>query len=150
VRAAGPYRRVLAGFDGSPDSAEALRAAVAIAACDGGHVVALSAVRYPTHADGDQDQDSEGRSLREMAEEVFGELRASLPPGSTVRMSAQVLYCDPGSPGQAVTGYAAEHGFDVLVLGRHGAGRRRKSRLGQVASLAAGACPVPVLLASAP
>ncbi len=148
VKSVGPFRRVLAGFDGSPDGADAIRAAAAIVASDGGHVVALSVIRRAPRADGDTDEDGEGRHLAELAEIVFGELRRDLPTGNAVRMSAQVVYADRDTPAQVVTRYAAEHGFDVLVLGRHGDGRRRKSRLGQVADCAVQSCPVPVLLLS--
>jgi nucleotide-binding universal stress UspA family protein len=151
VRAVGPFRRVLAGFDGSPDAADAVRAAVAIAARDGGHVVALSVVRRAAPADGDDggDRDGEGRHLRQLAETLISDLRRELPSASAVRMSVQVVCTDRESPSQVVTAYAAEHGFDVLVLGRHGDGRRRKARLGQVADQAVQACEVPVLLLSA-
>jgi nucleotide-binding universal stress UspA family protein len=146
VKAAGPFRRVLAGYDGSPDAAEAVRAAAAIAARDGGHVVALSVVRRSPHADGDDEPRGEGGSLRERAEALFDELRRDPAAAGTVRMSAQVVYADDRSLGKVVTDYAAEHGFDVLVLGRHGGGRRREARLGQVADIAAHSCRVPVLL----
>jgi nucleotide-binding universal stress UspA family protein len=148
VSAVGPFRRVLAGFDGSPDAVDAIRAAAAIAARDGGHVVALSVIRRASRADGDVDQDGQGRDLAQLAETVFGELRRHLPAGSAVRMSTQVVYSDRDTPAQVVTQYAAEHGFDVLVLGRHGDGRRRKSGLGQVAVRAVQGCSVPVLLLS--
>lgn len=150
MKAAGPFRRVLAGYDGSPDAAEAVRAAAAIAARDGGHVVALSVVRRSQHADGDGDGDGElrgeGGSLRERAEALFDELRRNPSAAGTVRMSAQIVYADDRNLGKVVTDYAAEHGFDVLVLGRHGGGRRREARLGQVADIAAHSCQVPVLL----
>jgi nucleotide-binding universal stress UspA family protein len=150
VRLVGPFRRVLAGFDGSPDGAEAVRGAAAIAARDGGHVVALSVILRPgAHADGDGGQNGLAKEISERAEALFADVRRELPPGSTVRITAHVVYADGRSTGQIVTDYAAEHGFDVLVLGRHGGGRRRASRLGQVADCAVQACSVPVLLMSA-
>jgi nucleotide-binding universal stress UspA family protein len=147
VSAVSPFRRVLAGFDGSPDAADALRAAAAIVARDGGHVVALSVIRRPAHDDGD-DSGGDGSRIRDLAEAVIGELRRDLPPGSAVRITAHVVCADGDSPAELVTAYAAEHGFDLLVLGRHGDGRRRRSRLGQVADRAIQSCPVPVLLLS--
>jgi nucleotide-binding universal stress UspA family protein len=150
VKLVGPFRRVLAGFDGSPDGAEAVRGAAAIAARDGGHVVALSVLLRPgAHADGNEEQDGQAKDMSERAEALFAELHRELPSLGSVRMTAHVVYADGRSPGKVVTDYAAEHGFDVLVLGRHGDGRRRKSRLGQVADTAVQACPVPVLLMSA-
>ena len=54
---------------------------------------------------------------RELAESLFTDLRRERP--GTVRMSAHV--CGRRTAAlQVVTEYAAEHGFDVLVLGRHG------------------------------
>ena len=150
MRLAGPFRRVLVGFDGSPDAADAVRAATAIAARDGGHVVALSVIARPAlHSDGNEDDGRHARNISEQAEALFTDVRRELPPGCAVRMTAHVEYADGRNAGQVVTDYAAAHGFDVLVLGRHGDGRRRKSRLGQVAECAVAACPVPVLLMSA-
>jgi nucleotide-binding universal stress UspA family protein len=146
VKTSGPFRRVLAGYDGSPEAAEAVRAAAAIAARDGGHVVALSVVRQSPHADGDQEPRGEDASLRDQAEALFDELRLDAFAAALVRMSAQVVYADERKLGQVVTDYATDHGFDVLVLGRQGSGRRRGTRLGQVADYAVLACPVPVLL----
>jgi len=150
VKLVGPFRRVLAGFDGSPDAADAVRGAAAIAARDGGHVVALCVVPHPPlRVDGSATQDGQARGISELAEALLADIRRELPPGSSVRLTAHVAYADGRSTGQVVTEYAAEHGFDVLVLGRHGDGRRRKSRLGQVADSAVQTCSVPVLLMSA-
>jgi nucleotide-binding universal stress UspA family protein len=148
MRALSSFRRVLAGFDGSPEATEAIRTAAAIVARDGGHVVALSVIRRESHADGDGGDDGD-EYLRLLAERVLGELRRDLPAGSAVRMSAQVVYADGAAPGQVVTRYAADHGFDLVVLGRHGDGRRRKARLGQVADRAVQECSMPVLLLGA-
>lgn len=150
MKLVGPFRRVLAGFDGSPDAADAVRGAAAIAARDGGHVVALSVLtRQASRADGSEGQDGHARDISGLAESLLADIRRELPPGSSIRMTAHVVYADGQSPGRVVAEYAAEHGFDVLVLGRHGDGRRRKSRLGQVADCAVQACSVPVLLMSA-
>ena len=150
VRTVGPFRRVLAGYDGSPDGAEAVRAAAAIASRDGGHVVALSVLRHAPHTDGDADSDREGSTVRQLAEKLLGELRREMPATDAVRLSAQIIYTDLDSPAQVVSDYATDHGFDLLVLGRHGNGRRRKTRLGQVADRAVQTCAVPVLLLSTP
>jgi len=149
VRSAGPFRRILVGFDGSPDAAEALRVAVALADSDHAHVVALTVIRRGLGAEDDHARDSAGSAARERAEALLGELRRSRPDDGA-RVSAQVVFSDRDDLGQTVTGYAAEHGFDVLIVGRHGDGARRRSRLGRVADTAVQGCPVPVLLLSAP
>lgn len=120
---AAAFRRVLVGFDGSPDAAEALRAGTAIAGLDGGHVVALSVVRHAPHYEGEADQDSESAALRRLAEACFDELRRGASSSHEVRMSVQVVLSHGESAGQVVTDYAAAHGFDILVLGRHGDGQ---------------------------
>lgn len=149
MKTVGPFRRVLVGFDGSPDAAEALGVAAAVAARDGGHVVALCVVPRAMAAEGDG-EDGAGAGLRARAEALFGEIARGQGSGSLVRTSVQVIDSDQASPGKVVSDYAEEHGFDILVLGRHGDGARRKSRLGRVADHAAQECMVPVLLLSAP
>ena len=57
------FRRVLVGFDGSPDALEALRVATAIAGADGGHVVALSVVRQPPRHEGVRCPELSGQSI---------------------------------------------------------------------------------------
>ncbi len=46
--------------------------------------------------------------------------------------------------------YAAEHGFDLLVLGRRGDGGAVAGKLGHVADAVARTASVPLLLVSAP
>lgn len=147
MRTVGPFRRVLVGFDGSPDAAEALGVGVAVAARDGGHVVVLCVVPRALPAEGDG-QDSGSAGIRGQAEALVAELARGQRPDTPVRASVAVVYSDHDSPGRVVTAYAEEHGFDILVLGRHGDGARRKTRLGRVADQAAQACSVPVLLLS--
>jgi nucleotide-binding universal stress UspA family protein len=79
VRSVGPIRRVLVGFDGSPDAAEALGVAVTVAARDGGHVVARCVVPQALPAEGDG-PDVEITGLRQQAEAIFGELMHSRRP----------------------------------------------------------------------
>jgi nucleotide-binding universal stress UspA family protein len=111
-------------------------------------VVALCVVRQPPHADGDDERDDGSRDLRGQAEALLAEILRGQPAGSALRMSVKVVDTDREDPGRVLTGYAVEHGFDILVLGRHGEGGRSK-KLGRVADMAAGACGVPVLLLSA-
>ncbi len=70
------------------------------------------------------------------------------PATEGVRMSLHIVEGD--QVGRAVCAYAAEHGFDLLVLGRHGDGGALHPRLGWVAEAAARRSALPVLLLSAP
>lgn len=143
-------RRVLVGFDGSPDAAEALRVATAMFGRDGCHVVALSVMRHPLRHEGEQEGDRESAAMRALAEAQFEELRRGRSDADRVRTSVQVVFSDRGGTGHVLSEYAAEHGFDLLIVGRHGDGTARRSRLGRVADAAAQASSVPVLLLSAP
>ena len=69
-----------------------------------------------------------------------------MPGAARARVSLQIV--EDGDPARAVCDYAAEHGFDLLVLGRHGDGGVLHRRLGRVAETAARAGKLPVLLLS--
>lgn len=144
---AGPFRRVLVGWDASADAAEAMRIAAAIAGSDGCHVVALTVVRQAAHAEADDD-DGGRAAIRRQAEEQFERVRRQDPATGGIRMSMRIVVEE--QVGRAVCDYAAEHGFDLLVLGRHGSGGAIRPRLGRVAEAVARASTVPVLLLSAP
>ena len=146
---AAPFRRLLVGWDGSPDSAEALSVAAQIAGRDGGHVVALAVLRDGAAAEPGDDGDGSHPAIVRLAEARFEELRRK-PSAAQVRLSAHVLVDSRSSAGQAVCAYAAEHGFDLLILGRHGENGSRGAHLGRVASEAAQRSQVPLLLLSAP
>lgn len=141
----GPFRRVLVGWDTSADAAEALCAAATIVGGNAGHVVALAVVPAALGAEAADEQDSERAAVRRRAEERFERMRGSVTAG--VRMSLHVV--EDHEVGRAVCAYAAEHGFDLLVLGRHGDGAALRPRMGRVAEMAARGSTVPVLLLSA-
>ncbi len=142
---AGPFRRVLVGWDASADAAEALCAAAAIVGGYAGHVVALTVVPVGPETEAADEQQSERAAIRRRAEERFERMRG--PEVDGVRMSLQIV--EGGEVGRALCAYAAEHGFDLLVLGRHGDGTRLRPRLGRAAETAARGSAVPVLLLSA-
>jgi nucleotide-binding universal stress UspA family protein len=142
---AGPFRRVLVGWDASADAAEALSAAAAIVGGGAGHVVALTVVPAGPGAEAADEQQSERAAIRRRVEERFERVRGS---AAGVRMSLHIV--EDRQVGRTVCAYAAEHGFDLLVLGRHGDGGTLRSRLGRVAETAARGSAVPVLLLGAP
>lgn len=141
---AGPFRRVLVGWDASPDAAEAMTAAAAIA--DGGHVVVLAVVPEAPDTEAAEDHESERPAIRRQAEQDFERARQAAASHG-VRMSLQIV--EDRQVSRAVCGYAVEHGFDLLVLGRHGDGGTLHPRLGSVAAAAARGSSIPVLLVSA-
>ncbi|MGH3401922.1 MAG: universal stress protein [Streptosporangiaceae bacterium] len=140
----GRYRYVLVGWDGSAAAAEALGVAVAIVV-PRGHVVALSVIRASPRAEPGADADRAQGRLQDEALEAFERLRRERGDVGGVRMTADAITGDDTRAGPAVCGYAAEHGFDLIVLGRCGE-NGGSTHLGRVARAAALSSPVPVLL----
>jgi nucleotide-binding universal stress UspA family protein len=134
------FRRVLVGWDGSADAIDALSAAASIAGGDGGHVVAL-AVLTPAPPTEVPDEGARAAIMR-LADQQFDQARLTAPDG--VRMSLE--FVENEKIGRTVCGYATEHGFDLLVVGRHGDGGVLHPRLGRVAEAAVRGCAIPVLL----
>jgi nucleotide-binding universal stress UspA family protein len=144
----GPFRRVLVGWDGSPGAVAALRMAAAIVGAGPGHVVALAVQAGPPHLEAEADQGGEMPASMRRAAETYELIRASIAPVPPVRISLHTAAGRQVAP--SLCNYAAEHGFDLLVLGRHGEGGILHPRLGHVAEAAARASQIPVLLLSAP
>jgi nucleotide-binding universal stress UspA family protein len=142
----GPFRRVLVAWDGSPDSVAALTAAAALVSGWSGHVVALTVLPEPAHVEGGSQPDAEPAEADRVRQD-FARARAALQATSRARID---LHTAAGRQvARSLCGYATEHGFDLLVLGRHGDGGLLHPRLGRVAAEAAKASEVPVLLVGA-
>lgn len=132
--------RVVVGVDGSPDSKQALRWAVAQAQRIDGEVDAVTAwevpvtvMLLPTANEADY-ADHAVRTLEETLEEVLGEE----PP---VVVHARAL---EGRPARVLTG--AAQGAALLVIGSHGRGELPGMHLGSVASYCVHHAPCPVVV----
>ncbi|MGH3156752.1 MAG: universal stress protein [Streptosporangiaceae bacterium] len=140
-----PYRRVLVGWDASPDSMAALRAAAALASSAAQGCVVAMAVLSETHG---PEHDDEVSSPVRRVHAVFESTRSAIdiPAGATIS-----LHTEEGShPARTLCEYAHVHGFDLMVLGRHGNGGLLHPKLGHIAHAVARASEVPVLLVSTP
>jgi nucleotide-binding universal stress UspA family protein len=111
------FRRILVGFDGSDEASHALRTALELAACVHGEVITMSVLRSHPQVESDDDR------VRESSAERMNMTRGlehykkqseerGITLGSVVEVSAE--------PARALVAYAQEHGFDLLVVGRHG------------------------------
>lgn len=138
------FRRVLVGWDCSPDAAAALRAAASISGDGVAHVVALAVLDGAPRGECSEDRARDLAGRRQHTERLFQEVRDRVPPAARARV--RLLIIEDGDPARAVCDYAAEHGFDLLVLGRHGDGGVLHRRLGHVAETAAKAGRIPLLL----
>jgi nucleotide-binding universal stress UspA family protein len=138
------FRRVLVGWDSSAHSAAALRTAVSMTGGQSPHVVALAVLDGRSHSEASEDRARDLAERRWHAERLFDEVRDSVPAEVRCRVSLQII--EDGDAARAICDYAAEHGFDLLVLGRHGDGGVLRRRLGHVAEAAAKTARLPVLL----
>jgi nucleotide-binding universal stress UspA family protein len=143
----GPFRQVLVGWDASPDAVSALKAAAAIAGSPYGRVVAFAVLPVPPPREAPEDDEGElsagTRHLTETFESALVAIAAA--SGTKVRLHTE--------EGRDIAGmlcaYAAEHAFDLLVLGRHGDEGILHPKLGHIAHAVARASRIPVLLVSA-
>lgn len=142
----GPFRRVLVAWDGSPDSVAALTAAAALVGGGPGHVVALTVLPERVPVEGGESRADAEPGDADRVRQNFARARAALQATSRARID---LHTAAGRQvARSLCGYATEHGFDLLVLGRHGDGGVLHPRLGRVAEAAVKASQVPVLLVS--
>ena len=141
------FRRVLVAWDASADAIAALRAAAAVAGDESGHVVALAILPATTHLEQELDQGGSGLEGAERAEQVFELVRESVAATSRARLSLEIAEGRKVAP--SICDYADEHGFDLLVLGRHSDSSLFHHKLGHVAEAAAKSSRIPVLLLGA-
>lgn len=123
--------RVLVGFDGSPESEEALRTAVAVAA-DRCAVLVLAQVLSHEVAD--------DAGAVAAARAALGAVTAAVPD---MPVTYEVL---AGPPAEALREFAEESNMDLIVVGRRGRGASTRM-LGSVASALTHRSGVPVLVA---
>jgi nucleotide-binding universal stress UspA family protein len=145
--APGPFRQVLVGWDASPDSVTALKAAAAVAGGARARVVAFAVLPVSPPREAPEDDEGELSAGIRHLKETFESALASIAgtPGTEIRLHTE--------EGRDVAGmlcaYANEHAFDLLVLGRHGDEGILRPKLGHVAHAVARTSRIPVLLVSA-
>jgi nucleotide-binding universal stress UspA family protein len=111
------FRRILVGWDGTEAAGHAMRVAVELAAGLGSEVVALSVLELSRHGDPEEDQDRADETARRVAAERLTDYR--LQAGSSgVPLSHQFILGERSE--EVLASHAADHGFDLLVVGRHG------------------------------
>ncbi len=129
---------VLIGVDGSPESEEAVRAAVRLVAPVAGRVL-LTTVVSADAVDGGRDDELAS------ARDLLSRHRDGLPEG-TAPVEAQIM---TGQPAAALLELADTEEADLIVVGRRGRGLSR-AVLGSAASRLSTEARCPVLLAGPP
>ncbi|SFE46732.1 Nucleotide-binding universal stress protein, UspA family [Actinacidiphila alni] len=143
---AGPFHRILVGWDASPAAHTALVTALSLA--DGqGTVIARAVLTPPEHAEtrGEQRRDMEAQ--RDWLEDQFTRSVHTAPTrGAHVRLE----WGEHTDVPDDLRTCATDHGCDLVVVGRHGEDSRlRIAGLGPVARAMVQDTDLPVLLVSA-
>jgi nucleotide-binding universal stress UspA family protein len=134
------FRRVLVGFDGSRGAEAALRAGLSLASASDGEVTVVVV------ASASQGETAEDRRAA-FADEVgplVGAAEQQVAGLGHERPRAVVHAVVGDRPAEALSSYLLEHGFDLLVVGRHGRDHAARGGLGRVAKELAdkGRCPL--------
>lgn len=136
------FRRILVGFDGSDGARRAARIAVALASDVAGEAKILVVIPPPA-SETDEDRrhafDAEAGPLRRMVEQ-------ELTLTEHAHASTSIDVVSDARPAQFLERYALEHGYDLIVIGRHGREGGSHPGLGRVAHELAGRDSIPVLL----
>jgi nucleotide-binding universal stress UspA family protein len=112
----GVFRRILVGYDGSTEAQRALHIANALAADVSGEAHVLLVVRPGAHAETTEERE---RALTAEQDNLSKGLSALLGEnGRGWAVTTEAIYAD--DPAQALAAHAAEHGFDLVVVGSHG------------------------------
>lgn len=138
-------KRVLVGWDGSPDSREAFRMGCGLAHGLGAEVVVLEVVHQPFSP---ESRDEEHRELAQREAELADALGAhGHGPGAQIDLHHAVIAADDTA--RALCEYTSEHGFDLLVIGRHGVDATFHPHIGKVTEYEVRECACPVLVVAA-
>ncbi len=143
----GGFRRILVGWDGSRDAEHALRAAAHLASELGAELVVLGVLKRQRHVEAldEAEEDVADRRRRVVGEIAAFARRAGVPWSESSR--GETIVADDVAT--ALEEYARRHGFDVLVVGRHGLDRALHPRIGRVTEHEVRRSPCPVLVVGA-
>lgn len=138
----GVFRRVLVGFDGSREARHAVRVARSLAADISGEVHVIAVVTPRAHAETSEEILA---SLEEERGELAETLGSEQPVDSRDRPPIlHVVYDD--NPAEAMARFAAEHGFDLLVVGTHGQDQLMHRGVGRALEALIRSHPCPLLV----
>lgn len=110
------FCRVLVGYDGSDGAQGALRVGAALAADLGADLRVLVVARPPAHAETAEELEQAEAAERESLS--LGLAAPGQPSPVGADLDVRVVFAD--DPASALAEHAQEHGFDLVVVGRHG------------------------------
>jgi nucleotide-binding universal stress UspA family protein len=139
------FHRILVGWDGSSDARQALRTASKLAESLAAEVTLLAVLKARSRAEA---ADEAAEELAERRRQALEEMEAEahhVAAAPAVRVRCELAEADETSAG--FDAYVREHGFDLVVLGRHGRDRALHPRIGTLSEYQVrhGTCPVMVV-----
>jgi nucleotide-binding universal stress UspA family protein len=120
---------LLVCFDGSPESKEAVELALDLGKALGAELTIFSVLADISHL-----ETAEARRAAEYAahERLDAHLGGFKQRAGAIGVRVSEASVVGGDPAEAIAGYAAEHGFDLVVIGSHGQERITHGGLGRV------------------
>lgn len=125
----GRLRRLLVCFDGSPESKEAIELALDLGKALDAELTIFSVLADTSHLETTEARHAAERSAGERLDAHLTGIRLRAARASVKLGEAKVV---GGDPAGAIADYAAEHGFDLVVIGSHGEDRITHGGLGRV------------------
>jgi nucleotide-binding universal stress UspA family protein len=118
------FQRIMLAWDGSEVALGAFDVAIDVARRYDGELVAVSVAYSPAHAETQADRLESSDAARRYLQQSFAEV-ADRAKRAGVDVELQII--EGNTPGDALTNYAHEHGFDLIICGYHAT--RRSGRL---------------------
>jgi nucleotide-binding universal stress UspA family protein len=125
----GRLRRLLVCFDGSPESEEAIELALDLGKVLNAELTIFSVLADLSHLETTEAKEREEHIARELFDSHLEGVRRR---GERDGLRIYEASVSGGDPAEVITGYAAEHGFDLVIIGAHGRDRLTHSGLGHV------------------
>jgi nucleotide-binding universal stress UspA family protein len=139
------FARILLAWDGSPVALRAFDFAIDIARRNEAELVAVSIAYTPAHAETTADRHESTAAAERYLTGTFREV-ADRAERAGVSVDHRIIAAD--APTRALSAYAHEHGFDLIVCGHHHARRAGRLLLRGVAHDLIEATTIPVLVIS--
>jgi nucleotide-binding universal stress UspA family protein len=114
------FHRILLAWDGSKPARHALDVAIDLARRYDADIVAISVAYSPAHAETSEDMNESVEAARE---HLQGTLESLRDRADRVGVELEHVIIEGDHPSDQIVAYAHEHGFDLVVTGRHKIGR---------------------------
>lgn len=140
------FHRILLAWDGSPSADRAADVALDLARRYDAELTAASVAYSPSHAETRADRTESVRAARRYLSDSLGRIQDRAERAG-IRVEQEILEAD--DPAEELMRFAHEHGFDLVVTGRHVPSRARRVLFDGLSSRLAASARLPVLIVGA-